>query len=80
MKILEMCGCTKLVYYFGLSLEVPDWTKYIAVDSYNNLWVLGDDNRPWKTEGGFWDTDSKQECIALVDLEGLDWKDSLMTY
>ena len=80
MKIIEMYGCTKPVYYFGLNLEVPEWTKYIAVDEFGNLYCFDDENKPWQTRDGLWDSDGKQEILAKVKLEGADWNLTLMTH
>jgi len=57
MKIIQMYGATKTVYYFGLTLEVPDWVAYIAVDSCGNLFGFDDENTPWKTKDDLWDSD-----------------------
>lgn len=80
MRIMKTYGSTKLVYYFGVSLEVPDWTRYIAADDHSNLWCFDEENKPWTTKDGFWGSDGNAQIIAKVDLEGADWMLSLMTY
>lgn len=80
MKLIQMYGATKTIYYFGLSLEVPDWVAYIAVDSYGNLFGFDDENTPWKTKDGLWDSDGRCDILAKVDLNGSNWEQSLLSY
>ena len=66
---------TKKVNYFGIDLVVPRWTKYLATDkngeitAYNSKPKL--DKTSWVFVGRF--------CFVTdVDLEGQDWRETLM--
>lgn len=81
MKILQEFNQTKPVKYFGLYLNVPYTANYIATDEDGMVWCY--DNKPeinkfysdcWTYRG----YDNNFIEIAEVDLEGMDWKDTLM--
>ena len=77
MKILETIELGKKVNYFGHEIEVPDWAEYLAVGANGDLFAY--DIKPFKTKDFFVGKgDSLLAKIATVDLEGLNWEDSLV--
>lgn len=76
MKLLS--NCYKKVKYFGMELIVPQYTKYITVDAYGIVCVYAR-----KPQEGFGSSfmaplNTKYEMVAVVDLEGMDWRDTLV--
>lgn len=70
---------TKEVEYFGVKLMVPDNTKYLAtngigaVHASNKELTISNINAHWCTTGT-----GNLSFITKVDLNGIDWKDTLM--
>ena len=82
MKLLKSkLQRTKKVEYFGLGICVPIWVSYIATDEDGDVYGLSHEPSIYKD---FWRRDdsdfynSMEVCVAEVDLEGLDWKDTLV--
>jgi len=69
------------VDYFGNLLSVPEGTKYIATDSdcaVNAYWDCGDE--PIQTNDYTWYSNyADVTFVGEADLEGMNWKDTLMT-
>jgi hypothetical protein len=75
MKLLKEL---KPVTYFGINLLVPQWTKFIATDQDGLIYAY--EGRPvtglfydWVNEYG-----DNAEHIERADLEGMDWKQTLV--
>lgn len=61
------------IEYFGLKIDVPAGTKYVATDCNGNVWAYS--HRPLPNNLGEWyKTAGSQEFVVLVDLEGMDWR------
>jgi len=66
--------------YFGNLLSVPKGTKHIAIDENSEVWAYPTEQRPtagkmlWSVAGCF-----DMTKVGIADLEGMDWKDTLMT-
>ena len=73
---------TKEVYYFNLKLIVPEATKYISVDQDGEIIVWMDVPKPyirlytWGVED--WVGEVIECDLGQVDLEGIDWKTTLV--
>lgn len=78
MKLLHKKDLLRLEY-FGIELEVPFWASWIAVDYQGRVWIFAD--KPVK---GFGNSSympplgSRYDKIAIVDLEGMNWEDTLV--
>ncbi len=74
MKLID----EKMVSYFGIMLVVDRSTKYLVTTESGN--VIASVQKPELDPdvGWLYDWDSHCVCIASVDLEGMDWKDTLM--
>lgn len=84
MKLLSLPQKKKVIY-FGMELMVPFWTKYVATE--DDGLVLAFKSKPvvldetgkkfglviWNNP----DADEMEE-IATVDLEGMNWKETLV--
>lgn len=72
----------KIVNYFGLDFTVNENTNYLAVDANGYLYSyqLKNDNKPEvDNDSSMWVMeDGKYDFVCEVDLEGLDWKDTLV--
>jgi hypothetical protein len=74
---MKLLGGQKKVIYFGIELMVPDYTKYLAVDEDGRL-------HGYKGDvvyiGGieFYGSYSDDFFIGIVDLEGMNWKETLV--
>lgn len=77
MKIVK--EIQKQVDYFGISLYVPSWTNYLATDSDGEVWAFSKnpevEGKNWVLSGVY-----EAEHVANVDLEGEDWKNTLVEY
>ncbi|MCT8345118.1 MULTISPECIES: hypothetical protein [Photorhabdus] len=80
MKLISLIKPIK-VNYFGIELSVPHWTKFIATDESGLVFAC---NMLPRTEFNCyerWDSDSpsfRDEIIAVVDLEEMDWEETLV--
>jgi hypothetical protein len=80
MKLIELS--TKTVEYLGFTLQVPNWTKAIAIDScgtcyaYNAKPIAPKNFDFWGQHKTNWHT--KCEKIGKFDLEGMGWKQTLI--
>ncbi|NHB89932.1 hypothetical protein [Photorhabdus tasmaniensis] len=77
MKLISLIKPIK-VKYFGIELSVPFWTKFIVTD-HNGI-VSAQNEKPLQSNGS-WISESVQyqyEIVAIVDLENVDWKDTLI--
>lgn len=71
MKLIEG---QKQVEYFGLTLYVPEWAKWIATDE-SGL-VCSFIKKPTTLDTVF--NSTAFECVCKVNLEGMDFRDTLM--
>lgn len=84
MKIIrEPCDKKyKTVQYFDLSLKVPEETKYISVDASGEIILWMNVIKPFiemflYDDGEGWTGEVIEYYVGHVDLEGMDWKDTL---
>ncbi len=68
----------KTVNYFGIQLTIRPDTKYLVVTKFGFVWAseqrpMFDDDLGWCYDWELW-----ADQVAEVDLEGMDWKDTLM--
>lgn len=80
VKTKEQSGLREVNYY-GIKFLVPSPVRYLAADKDGEL--FGYINKPVIEEEGWWlslgiGLNSADYRVAEVDLEGLDWKDSLL--
>ena len=76
MKLLKSkLQRTKEVEYFGLALTVPGDARHIATDNDGSVYAGID--KP-ETFGNYWLFKDGYYLIAFVDLECMDWKDTLV--
>jgi len=86
MIILMEVKAGKDVTYFDIPLNIPKQIKYLATDADGMVW--GYEDKPRAIEGvgvlvSQWvnATDRPQVVkIGEVDLQGLDWRDTLREY
>lgn len=66
------------VNYFGIELLVPFWTKFIVTESKGI--VLAWNKRPSQINGNWFSESpsSQYEIVAIVDLEDINWKETLV--
>lgn len=79
MKLLTRDGCTKLCIYFGIQIALPHNARWIATEADGNVYTYV--SKP-KASAQQWVRDdhanfSTVTKVAYVDLEGLDWRDTL---
>lgn len=76
----------KVVDFHGASFTVPEGTQWLTASSYGRVVAWGE-QKPYLGstvfhKNCFWDTDPYQdgwqEDIGKVDLEGMDWRDTLV--
>jgi|AGFT01.1.fsa_nt_gi hypothetical protein len=74
----------KTVQYFNLTLTVPEDTKYISVDQDGEIILWMDVVKPYVKLYHFnvsdWCGEVIEYDMGQVDLEEMDWKDSLREY
>lgn len=77
---------TKVVDFHGVSLTVPEGTRWLTASSYGRVVAWGIEKPHLGStvfhKHCFWDNDPYgegwQEEIGRVDLEGKNWKDTLV--
>lgn len=76
MKLLDKD--LKLIEYFEIELYVPFWASWIAADSHGRIWVFA--TKPVKGFGNSYMSPigSRYDRIAIVDLEGMNWEETLV--
>lgn len=80
MRVKALFKTTKVIEFHGIKLTVPNWVTYLACDKNGTL--MGYEGGPihCNVEYGRWVPDidaGYYEKIAKVDLEGLDWTQTL---
>ena len=65
----------KEVDYHGLKLTVPERCKFIASDADGETWSYG--TKPDEYDEA-WGYVKDSYCIGPLDLEGMDWKETLI--
>ena len=75
MKLLS-APLSLVVEYHGIRLAVPEGTKYIATDEDGAVYAYVDEPLALGTLA--WTAHFYTE-VGRADLEGMDWKDTLMT-
>lgn len=83
MRVLSQVVHTKDVDFFGHTLTVPNWVDYLAADSDGKVWgygvykpLMNDDSAKWTPDDLF--DDYPYDEMAEVDLEGMDWTQTLV--
>ena len=69
----------KTVNYFGLELTIEERFRFLHTDSNGEVWAT--EERPHNKNGSIWTispTEWAFKSIAEVDLEGMNWYDSLL--
>lgn len=74
MKLLTLEFVTKQVVYFGLVFYGPHFVKFIGTDRYGKVYGYSENPRTI----GLDEFTQQPIRIAKVDLEGLDWHDSIV--
>ena len=77
MKLLKTLYRQKQVEYFGLKLMMPEDHNCLATDSDGR--VYSSVEKP-KQRLGMWVAGTDTALVARVNLEGMDWKDTLRRY
>lgn len=73
---MKQITAQKTVNYFGIDLIVPDEYGFLATDKGGSVYWY--EERP-EFDKSQWDTDaSVGSFLCGVDLEGMDWRESLM--
>lgn len=86
MKLTRVPNSTKMktVQYFNLELIVPEDIKYISVDSEGEIALWFGVYKPyvrmysWGVDD--WVGETCDMDMGTVDLEGVDWRDTLVEY
>ena len=65
----------KDVDYHGLKLTVPERCKFLSSDKDGETWA--NEKRP-QTMYEHWSYKLNGYCIGTLDLEGMDWKETLI--
>ncbi|EKK5568010.1 hypothetical protein PN823_004430 [Enterobacter hormaechei] len=78
MKLITPQSTLKTVDYFGIPLDIPHDTRYLAASPRGTVSAWSDSQpKPVKAyNGGYWWTGDDHDFlgeVAQVDLEGLDW-------
>ena len=73
MKLL-----VKTVNYFGVLINVTDDTKYLVTSKEGNVYASNQKPMFYDDIGWCYDWEQWSNLVAEVDLEGMDWKDTLM--
>ncbi|PQQ22299.1 hypothetical protein [Photorhabdus hindustanensis] len=77
MKLISLIKPIK-VNYFGIELLAPFWTKFIVTE--NKGIVLAWNKKPSQINGNWFSESpsSQYEIVAIIELEGMDWKETLV--
>lgn len=78
IEVEEVKFSSKVIKYFGLKLEVPYWTNFIAADEDGEIHAY--ESKPENNSYGQWHCyfdECAPEHILRVKFDG-DWKDSLV--
>lgn len=67
----------KTIKYFGIVISVPEEVLYVAVDEDGE--VYGYEIEPHYNIHS-WDAYYNNHFLGVVDLEGMDWKETLRGY
>ena len=65
----------KEVDYHGLKLTVPERCKFIASDADGETWAYELNPKSFPLHWGYI---KNGYCIGALDLEGMDWKETLI--
>lgn len=69
----------RVVIFHGLTLIIPSWAKYVAADTDGSVYAY--DHKPVMVDDYEWRrVTGTYTIICDVDLEGLDWRNSLVIY
>jgi hypothetical protein len=68
----------KEVNYFGVKLAVDTTVKYLATVEMGNVFAFVKKPDLDLDLGWLCDWEDFSICVATVDLEGMDWKDTLV--
>lgn len=76
MKLIKREKLTKQVKYFGLILSVPKWTSYVGTDTDGEVWAFGIE--PLNDGYEWYMCEAYCQLVATVNLEGLNWSETLV--
>lgn len=72
-------GPFKAFNYHGMVMTAPCWAKWIAVDMDGAVYVY--DAEPFICGSNeYWSVEGTPHLLCYVDLEGADWRKTLMQY
>lgn len=71
MRLINYTECN----YFGITLNLHPAVQFITVDEGG--WVLGHTAYPEMRSTGWWSASYAPHVLGQVDLEGLNWRDTL---
>lgn len=82
MRVLSQVVHTKDVNFFGVTLTIPDCVDYLACDKNGTVWGYEELSPNISHRHGKWFAQDVEDYdyyeIAHVDLEGLDWTQTLI--
>lgn len=67
-------GEVKQINFLETDLQVPDWSNWIACDSDGP--IVAFENEP-SNEFGFWGSYGEVFYVAKINIEGINWKETL---
>jgi hypothetical protein len=76
MKLIQKHLEAKMVDFHGIELQAPVNAAFFAAD--NDGRVFSYTERPKRYFGGTWDGGGDMHLIATVDLDGMDWRETLV--
>lgn len=65
----------RVIEYFGLNVGVPIWCNYLATDRSGSLYAYS--TRPLFKNDQFINADMYYQYISRVNLNGINWKETL---
>ena len=76
MKLITN-GPFKVFNYEGMVITAPSWAKFIAVDMDGAIYAY--DITPFISHRSeFWSSEGTNILLGYADLDGADWRDTLM--
>lgn len=85
MKAISISSAVRVVEYHGINVEMLRDERYLAVDKNGEIWAHYDEPiiRPHDAERGQWGLSrcaKLPRIVGVVDLEGLEWAETLKDY
>lgn len=73
---MKMINNQRVIKYFGLSLVIDAQSEFIATDKDGYVWSYT--IKPHKEEDHWFTMYGRCQELCKVDLEGIDWEDTLV--